>query len=186
MKRITTPKLLGLLVGSLLLFAGLITFENAGKVPPPPVPYWAKGSPTRPASMGLAKAVLRVTLLLTTLAACVILGGPLMNRIGAQQFILFFGAVVFVLCGLFPPWLYTYDVTATHSRSNAGCAFILSPPLPMEDSAVCGIQIDTSRFLIEWAFQTVNGPLYVNPGIGYIYDYNFRFNCRPEITLLEI
>ena len=35
-------------------------------------------------------------------------------------------------------------------------------------------------------FKTVNGPLYVNPGIGYIYDYNFRFNCRPEITLIEI
>ena len=35
-------------------------------------------------------------------------------------------------------------------------------------------------------FQTANGPLYVNPGIGYIYDYNFRFNCRPEITLIDI
>ena len=35
-------------------------------------------------------------------------------------------------------------------------------------------------------FQTASGPLYVNPGIGYIYDYNFRFNCRPEITLIEI
>lgn len=27
-------------------------------------------------------------------------------------------------------------------------------------------------------FQTASGPLYVNPGIGYIYGYNFRFNCR--------
>ena len=35
-------------------------------------------------------------------------------------------------------------------------------------------------------FQTANGPLYVNPGIGYIYDYHFRFNCRPEITVIEI
>ena len=35
-------------------------------------------------------------------------------------------------------------------------------------------------------FQTQSGPLYVNPGIGYIYDNNFRFNCRPEITVIEI
>jgi predicted MPP superfamily phosphohydrolase len=35
-------------------------------------------------------------------------------------------------------------------------------------------------------FQTPNGPLYVNPGIGYIGEYDFRFNCRPEITVIEI
>ncbi|MDR3456713.1 MAG: metallophosphoesterase [Verrucomicrobiae bacterium] len=35
-------------------------------------------------------------------------------------------------------------------------------------------------------YQTKAGPFYVNPGIGYIYTYNFRFNCRPEITVIEI
>ncbi len=35
-------------------------------------------------------------------------------------------------------------------------------------------------------FQTPAGPLYVNPGIGYIFKYNIRFNCRPEITLFEV
>ena len=35
-------------------------------------------------------------------------------------------------------------------------------------------------------FHTPAGPLYVNPGIGYIASYNFRFNCRPEITVVEI
>jgi predicted MPP superfamily phosphohydrolase len=35
-------------------------------------------------------------------------------------------------------------------------------------------------------FQSPAGPLYVNPGIGYIFNYNFRFNCRPEITLFEV
>jgi uncharacterized protein len=35
-------------------------------------------------------------------------------------------------------------------------------------------------------FQTSSGPLYVNPGIGYIGDYDIRFNCRPEITVIEI
>jgi uncharacterized protein len=35
-------------------------------------------------------------------------------------------------------------------------------------------------------FQTGAGPLYVNPGIGYIGNNSFRFNCRPEITVIEI
>ncbi|MGA2246512.1 MAG: metallophosphoesterase [Verrucomicrobiota bacterium] len=35
-------------------------------------------------------------------------------------------------------------------------------------------------------YQTASGPLYVNPGIGYIGEYDFRFNCRPEITVIEI
>jgi len=35
-------------------------------------------------------------------------------------------------------------------------------------------------------FRTGVGPLYVNAGIGYIGNYNFRFNCRPEIMVIEI
>jgi uncharacterized protein len=34
-------------------------------------------------------------------------------------------------------------------------------------------------------FQTRCGPLYVNPGIGWFH-LNLRFNCRPEITVIEI
>jgi uncharacterized protein len=34
-------------------------------------------------------------------------------------------------------------------------------------------------------FNTPSGPLYVNPGIGW-YPVPIRFNCRPEITLIEI
>lgn len=34
-------------------------------------------------------------------------------------------------------------------------------------------------------FNTRSGPLYVNPGIGW-YPVAIRFNCRPEITLIEI
>ncbi len=33
-------------------------------------------------------------------------------------------------------------------------------------------------------FQTPNGPLYVNPGIGY-FVWRARFLCRPEITVIE-
>lgn len=35
-------------------------------------------------------------------------------------------------------------------------------------------------------FQTPAGPLYVNPGIGYLANFDFRFNCRPEITVFEV
>jgi predicted MPP superfamily phosphohydrolase len=35
-------------------------------------------------------------------------------------------------------------------------------------------------------FQTKAGPLYVNPGIGYLKNFNFRFNCRPEITVVKV
>ncbi len=35
-------------------------------------------------------------------------------------------------------------------------------------------------------YQTPAGPLYVNPGIGYIGHWDFRFNCRPEITVIEV
>ena len=35
-------------------------------------------------------------------------------------------------------------------------------------------------------YQTAAGQLHVNPGIGYIGPYDFRLNCRPEITVIEI
>lgn len=34
-------------------------------------------------------------------------------------------------------------------------------------------------------FQTQSGPLYVNPGIGWFY-VDVRFNCRPEVTVIEV
>jgi len=34
-------------------------------------------------------------------------------------------------------------------------------------------------------YATVAGPMYVNPGLGYLY-LNVRFNCRPEITLIAV
>jgi predicted MPP superfamily phosphohydrolase len=34
-------------------------------------------------------------------------------------------------------------------------------------------------------YQTDSGPLYVNPGIGYVAT-SIRFNCRPELTVFEV
>jgi uncharacterized protein len=35
-------------------------------------------------------------------------------------------------------------------------------------------------------YKTESGPLYVNPGIGFLANTFVRFNCRPEITVFEI
>lgn len=35
-------------------------------------------------------------------------------------------------------------------------------------------------------FDTPGGPLYVNPGIGTLGNFEFRFNCRPELTVFEV
>ena len=35
-------------------------------------------------------------------------------------------------------------------------------------------------------FETANGPLYVNAGIGTLVSVPWRFNCRPEITVVTI
>ena len=35
-------------------------------------------------------------------------------------------------------------------------------------------------------YQTAAGPLYVNPGIGYLDHFAVRFNCRPEITVFDV
>lgn len=70
-----------------------------------------------------------------------------------------------------------YDlVLAGHSHGGqVQIPFIGAPFLPYNvDEYVMG------------AYRTPAGPLYVNPGIGYISDYNFRFNCRPEITVFEV
>jgi predicted MPP superfamily phosphohydrolase len=34
-------------------------------------------------------------------------------------------------------------------------------------------------------YQRPTGPLYVNPGIGYLL-FKLRLNCRPELTVFEI
>jgi predicted MPP superfamily phosphohydrolase len=47
---------------------------------------------------------------------------------------------------------------------------------------VVGFGVDEFDFGL---YQTPAGPLYVNPGIGW-FSFSWRFNYRPEITLIEI
>lgn len=57
-------------------------------------------------------------------------------------------AAAFLFVGLFPPWLRTLDVAGNHTQTDGGCSFILSPPSPLRPF---GIQLDTTRLLIEWS-----------------------------------
>lgn len=126
MKRITTtPKLLGLLVGSLLLSVGLIAFDNSPK----------------DSATDLVVVILVWTFLLAALAAFTVLVWRLLKRIGLIKSIILCGAVAFLLCGLFPPWLYISSEGHTHA---AGCDFILSPPTRGN------YKLDTARLAVEW------------------------------------
>jgi hypothetical protein len=64
------------------------------------------------------------------------------------------GALAFILCGLFPPWLYTFNSSdrndAASSERSVGFRFILNAPDPSDDRNGCGVRIDTVRLGIEW------------------------------------
>lgn|ERR1022692_1457317 len=68
-----------------------------------------------------------------------------------RKIIVVASAAVFLLVGLFPPWVQTFDLNSTHTRTTAGYSFIMSPPPPTEYSYSIGIQLDTSRLGIELA-----------------------------------
>jgi hypothetical protein len=71
--------------------------------------------------------------------------------IARRKIIVVASAAVFLLVGLFPPWVQTFDLNSTHTRTAAGYAFIMSPPAPAEYSYSIGIQLDTPRLVIELA-----------------------------------
>ncbi len=56
-----------------------------------------------------------------------------------------------LLAGLFPPWIQTVDLNTTHTQTDAGYAFILSPPPPREYSYSIGVRLDQSRLQLEAA-----------------------------------
>jgi predicted MPP superfamily phosphohydrolase len=81
----------------------------------------------------------------------------------------------------YPAWVKKlgnerYDLMlAAHSHGGQGrLPFMRAPKLAF---AVDEYELDL--------FQTRNGPLYVNPGIGW-FATPIRFRCRPEITVIEI
>lgn len=78
--------------------------------------------------------------------------------------ILVAGALLFLLSGLFPPWVYTYDRNGDaggHTQKPAGYKFIFSPPSPETHpqysglNIFFGVRVDFSRLLIQWS--TIGG-----------------------------
>lgn len=66
-----------------------------------------------------------------------------------RQIILLSAALACLLAGVFPPWIQTVDLNTTHTQSDAGYAFILTPPAPREYSYAIGIRLDHSRLRLE-------------------------------------
>ncbi len=60
-------------------------------------------------------------------------------------------AAVFIVAGLYPPWLQVCNTSGIHSRLDAGYHSIFSPPQPSGGlSPYVAIQIDVSRLVVEW------------------------------------
>lgn len=83
------------------------------------------------------------------------------QSVSAQELFVFMGKtipllliLIAVLNGLFPPWVHTFDIQATHSHRNAGYHFILTPPEPLKDydknRMAHGVKIDSSRLTTQW------------------------------------
>ncbi len=60
-------------------------------------------------------------------------------------------ALAFLVAGLFPPWVQTVDLNTTHTQTDAGYAFLLSPPVPKEYSYAIGMRLDNARLQLEMA-----------------------------------
>jgi len=74
-----------------------------------------------------------------------------MGRLNSQQRkIVVISIAIFVLIGLFPPWVYTFKHKDTYSAKSAGYAFIAVAPPPEQDTLAHGVKIDLSRLLIQW------------------------------------
>jgi len=71
--------------------------------------------------------------------------------LSVKQRIVSLAALLFVLAAVFPPWVYTFDRTGSHSRTSADYQFILTPPTPQDTGPFYGVEIDGPRLAVEWA-----------------------------------
>ncbi|MEE8262910.1 MAG: hypothetical protein V3R83_10650, partial [Gammaproteobacteria bacterium] len=71
-----------------------------------------------------------------------------------QKLCVWLGIGVFVLMGLFPPWVYRLDAKQYRVEKSAGYSLLISPPeVPTDRSGVFGedlttVKIDVTRLLI--------------------------------------
>ena len=75
-----------------------------------------------------------------------------MNR--KQMVVLWVGLSIFLLIGIFPPWLYTSVWgEGIHPEKDAGYYFILIPPKP--EKSLMGIKLDVQRLCVQWIIVSV-------------------------------
>lgn len=75
-----------------------------------------------------------------------------------KKLILASALFLFVLAGIFPPWIKTVDLNGpngSHSRKPVGVYFILSPPQVYEEGQ--GMRIDFTQLFVEWGVILVIG-----------------------------
>jgi hypothetical protein len=73
-----------------------------------------------------------------------------MNLVGPRKKILFVAAILFMLIGLCPPWIYTFNAQNLVREKPAGYALIVSPPPPETNYPTQGVKVDLSRLIIQW------------------------------------
>lgn len=67
-----------------------------------------------------------------------------------QRKVVILGIVLFILMGLFPPWIYTLNAQSINREKPAGYALIISPPEPEKNAVAFGVKIDISRLIVQW------------------------------------
>ncbi len=82
-----------------------------------------------------------------------------MNPSPKQIRLIIVSVTVFVLIGLFPPWVYTLDTANMHTEKPAGFALIVKPPTPERDAPAFGVRLDMSRLFVEWLILAASASL---------------------------
>jgi hypothetical protein len=79
------------------------------------------------------------------------------HAMGKQRAVLASSLAAFVMCGLFPPWLYTNHGRYERSEKSAGYHLIFTPPQPMSLGWASGVRMNMQVLLIEWACVAAGG-----------------------------
>ena len=68
-----------------------------------------------------------------------------------QLKILILSIALFIVIGLYPPWIYTFNAKSIHSEKPAEYALIIEPPEPEDYNNVrYGVRMDISRLVVQW------------------------------------
>lgn len=67
-----------------------------------------------------------------------------------QQKLIWAALVLLAIMVIFPPWIYTFSNSLTHSETPAGYFFIASPPAKARDHVFHGVKLDTARLSVQF------------------------------------